>query len=43
MRLIPAALVLLVLLASGAAAPAADWQPLFDGKTLRGWHVGVAP
>ena len=40
MRLIPTALALLAL---GAAAPAADWQSLFDGKTLAGWHLASRP
>jgi hypothetical protein len=33
----------LALLALGAAAPGGDWQSLFDGKTLAGWHVASRP
>src|SRR5215472_7520732 len=31
-------LVFLTLLLSASTAIGADWQSLFDGKTLRGWH-----
>ncbi len=26
-----------------ATAPAPEWQPLFDGRTLAGWHVEALP
>ena len=28
-----------LLIGIGFAAPGADWRPLWDGKTLQGWHV----
>jgi Domain of Unknown Function (DUF1080) len=38
-RQLPALAAILCFLASGAAAaePKAEWQPLFDGKSLQGW------
>ncbi len=32
-------ILVIALLAASAAAPAADWVDLFDGKTLDGWSV----
>ena len=36
-------LATLSLLAAAASTPASDWQSLFDGKTLSGWHVESRP
>jgi hypothetical protein len=36
-------LATLALSAAAAATPASDWQSLFDGKTLAGWHVESRP
>ena len=35
--------ITLALALSGAGAQAGEWQPLFDGKTLTGWHVAAKP
>ena len=29
--------------ALAVSAQGASWQPLFDGKTLKGWHVEAKP
>jgi hypothetical protein len=36
-------LALLALLCWSCPAQAQDWKPLFDGQTLKGWHVGARP
>ena len=35
--------ITLALVLAGAGAQAGEWQPLFDGKTLTGWHVAATP
>ena len=36
-------LLLLTIAAALAPAPAADFEPLFDGRTLNGWRVAAKP
>jgi hypothetical protein len=36
-------LALLALLCCSCPARAQDWKPLFDGQTLKGWHVEARP
>lgn len=38
-----AVLVLRVVAMGSWQAPVSDWQPLFDGKTLTGWHPSERP